>query len=149
MLKLIKENFGWIKDIVIVIGIVGMLYLNQNFVTNSKFDAHVKSGEASLESVRVSLSTIDKTLALMQQNQSILIENEKQIGINTIKVAEHESLIRQLQQLHMEAYIQADSIKNAEMEIRLKNIEKNIAAQRVELELQHQRIDTNTKKLNP
>jgi hypothetical protein len=77
----------------------------------------------------------------------VLIENEKQIGINTLKIAAHESLIHQLQQLHLDAYIQADTVKNAEMEIRLKSIEKQIESNRVEIELQHQRIDTNIKTI--
>lgn len=149
MFKFIRDNFSWVKDIGIVFFLILVMWANSHYVTVDKFDAYVKSNNEVQGQVNSSLTLIDKTLALMQQNQVVLIENEKQIGLNTIKIAEHESIIRQLMQLHIDSYIQLDMVKHAELEIRLKNIEKLLESSRTSLESQRRQLDLNTKKLDP
>ena len=124
MLKFIRDNFSWVKDVGIVFFLVLVVFANSNYVTNTKFESYVKSNHEIQLQVNNSLNLIDKTLALMQQNQIILVENEKQIRVNTTNIAEHDSQFRQLNALHLDQYIQNDLIKNAETEFRLKALEK-------------------------
>jgi hypothetical protein len=126
MLKFVKDNFSWVKDVGIVLFLVMVVWANSHYVTIEKFDNYVKANNEIHLQVNSSIALIDKTLALMQQNQVVLIENEKQISINTLKIAEHERDIHQLQLLRLDAYIQSDVVKNAETELRLKSVEKHI-----------------------
>lgn len=96
IMKYLRENFVWIKDIVMVIGMIAVVWLNSHFVTIEKFEAYKKENDAAHVEIQKVLSGIDKTLALMNQQAVMLIEHDKQIRLNTIKLAEHDILINKI-----------------------------------------------------
>jgi len=71
-MKILKDNFGLVKDFTMVLGMCGVLYLNLNYVTNSKFDTFVVSNDTRLDAIQTTIVSLDKSLALLQQNNSIL-----------------------------------------------------------------------------
>ena len=147
MFKFLKDNFSWVKDVAIVLFMVVVLYLNAHFVTIDKFEVYVKANDLAHEGIQVTLVSVDKTLALMQQNQASLVEHDKQIKINTsrladiegrlkysdenakmlvaavIKAAEVDTRLKTIEALEMDKHIKRDSERFIDYEIRLKMIE--------------------------
>jgi hypothetical protein len=123
MWKFLKDNFGWVKDIAIVIFIVLGLWANANFVSNERFESYQKAQDIKYQAIQVTLVSVDKTLALMQQNQTILIDNEKQIKINTAKLAEIELRTKYLEGFDLARHIINDAALEARLELRLKALE--------------------------
>jgi hypothetical protein len=147
VLKLVKENFGLIKDIGIILFMVIILYFNAHFVSLEKFEAAQEANRLAHQSIQTSLVSVDKTLALMQQNQAALIENEKQIKINTgrlgdiegkykyfeeqiktvssifQKSSEMDARIKILESLELDKYIKQNILKMADYEVRIKLLE--------------------------
>lgn len=105
IMKNIRENFGWIKDLVMVAGMCGVLYLNLNYVTNTKFDAFVKDSDARYETVQAAIVSIDKSLLLLQQNNKLLADL-------TIKVERIDNIQRDLVEQQ-----KTDAAVNAEVRV--------------------------------
>jgi len=105
IMKNIRENFGWIKDLVMVAGMCGVLYLNLNYVTNTKFDSFVKDTDARYETVQAAIVSIDKSLLLLQQNNKLLADL-------TIKVERIDNIQRDLVEQQ-----KTDTAANAELHL--------------------------------
>lgn len=124
MLKFIQTNFSWIKDVGIVIFLVIVMYANQHYVTRNDFDTYTKANELAHTAINTTLVNVDKTLALMQQNQTILVKNEEQIKINTAFLAAIDMRLKDVENLGIEVRLREKTVKLAEIELRLKVLEK-------------------------
>jgi hypothetical protein len=105
-MKSVKENFGWIKDLAMVFGMCGVLYLNLNYVTNSKFDTFVRATDARYEIVRSAIISIDKSLLLLQQNNKLMLDLQvdvKNLELKTeqIRDIQNEIVVQQKEDLQV------------------------------------------------
>jgi len=71
-LNFIKDNFNFVKDMAMVLGMCGVLYLNLNYVTNTKFESFVQANEGRMDGIQAAIASLDKSLALLQQNNTML-----------------------------------------------------------------------------
>lgn len=94
MITTIKNNFSVIKDIGMILGMCGILYLNANYVTVQKYEAYQKANDLAHREIQTALVSTDKTLALMQQTLSLTTLQGEEIKRNTVKVAEIEIRLR-------------------------------------------------------
>jgi len=147
-IKKMRDNFPWIKDISIVLGMCAVLYLNLNYVTNAKFDTFVAANEIRMDAIQKTIASLDKSLALLQQNNNILqslqsevtrinkIQSEL-IHQNTIDATVNtefyallprifllESELKQMDKLRLDVFLKDSAAVHAELEHRLKILEK-------------------------
>jgi len=151
IMKLIKENFAWVKDIVIVLGMCGVLYLNLNYVTTNKFDSFVASNDIKYNAIQAAIVSLDKSLALLQQNNKVLSDNQFQIAhmndvLNDvvqqnksdaaltkefrdfmIKYTVTDNALSQLQSLDIGKHIKEEYQRSLDIEYRLKMLEGKIS----------------------
>jgi len=144
----IRNHFPWIKDIAMVFGMIAVLYLNLNYVTNSKFDAFVAANDVRLDAIQSTIISLDKSLALLQQNNIILTSlqlevsriNKLQIEViqqNIIDAAVNnefhllvprvyslENDVKQIEKLNLNIFLKESSAVHAEIDHRLKDLEK-------------------------
>lgn len=114
-MKNIRDNFGWIKDIAIVCGMCAVLYLNLNYVTNTKFESFVKDTDARHESVQKAIISIDKSLMLLQQNNKIMLDMQTMDSALAAKIENVYDVQRGIlaqQKLDMEVNIEFKTIAN-------------------------------------
>jgi hypothetical protein len=123
MLKFIRDNFVWVKDVSIVLFMAAILYLNSHFVTIEKFEAYQHANDLAHQAIQTTLVSVDKTLALMQQNQTLLTDNQKQITINTAKIVETDLRVKSLENLNVDDFMKESAINRKELDIRLKSLE--------------------------
>jgi len=125
MIQVIKDNFSWMKDIAIVVGIAALLFLNARYVTIDKFEVSEKANQLAHASIQVTLVNIDKTLALQAQNQELLIAQQKQIVINTTKINELDVRMRNVESYDVGSFRASFMIKDTELEGRIKTLESH------------------------
>lgn len=123
MIKFIRDNFGWVKDVGIVIFLVLVMWANAHYVTVEKFEAYQKANDLAHASTAATLVSVDKTLALMQQNQELLVENQRDIKNLTTRVVSIESDLKLLDSLGIANQLQTTSTKLIEMDFRIKSLE--------------------------
>ena len=123
MIKFIRENFGWVKDVGIVIFLVLVMWANAHYVTVEKFEAYQKANDLAHAATASTLVSVDKTLALMQQNQELLVENQRDIKNLSVRVVSLESDIKLLNALNIDAQIRTTSAKLIELDFRIKALE--------------------------
>jgi hypothetical protein len=126
MFKVFRENFGWIKDMSVVVFLIGILYLQSHFVTTEKFELYQKANDLAHQAIQITLVSVDKTLALMQQNNSVLVENEKALKMLTSKVSELDTKTRYYDSLEFDKFMQQSAVHRAELDTRLKSLEKKM-----------------------
>jgi hypothetical protein len=124
MIKFLKDNFAWIKDIGIVVFMIFILYFNAHFVSLERFDAAMAANELAHDAIQTTLASVDKTLALLQQNNTMLTENEKQIKVNTALLTTLDVRVKMLESMEPDKQIKANTIKTVELEGRVKVLEK-------------------------
>jgi hypothetical protein len=123
MIKILKDNFSWLKDIAVVSGIAILLFLNAHYVTIDKFESSEKSNEMAHQAIQTTLVNIDKTLALQAQNQDMLISQQKQIVINTTRLTEIEARLKFYDAIQLDTFIRTSLVKYTELDARIKNLE--------------------------
>jgi hypothetical protein len=124
MLKFLKENFNWIKDIGIIIFLISIFVLNARYVTVERFEMSMKANELAHNAIQITLVSVDKTLALMQQNNTILIQNEKAIKDVNKLTTEMDLRLKLLENLGIEQRLKDKTLKILEIDLRLKLLEK-------------------------
>lgn len=123
MIKFIRDNFGWVKDVGIVIFLVLVMWANAHYVTVEKFEAYQKANDLAHAATSATLVSVDKTLALMQQNQELLVENQRDIKNLTTRVVAIESDVKLLDSLGIDNQIKTTSVKLIELDFRIKALE--------------------------
>lgn len=148
MIQKIRDNFSWIKDIAIVLGMCAVLYLNLNYVTNTKFEQFVNANEIRTDAIQSTITSLDKSLALLQQNNGILttlqtdmlkmnavlndavqqnkvdVKSDIEFHDTLPKIAIMEANLAQLMRLQLDAHIVNDAVKKSELDLRLKRVEQ-------------------------
>ena len=76
------------------LGIVGLLYIQQHFVTVERFEAHIKDETTFSHKVTETLSAINTSIVLLQQNGTILQDHESRIRALQVLTSDHESRIK-------------------------------------------------------
>lgn len=123
MFSKLRDNFGWVKDVAIVFGMVGILYLNGHYVTTERFEAYQKGNDLAHQSIQTTLISVDKTLALMQRNNEQLIENEKSIQLHNSRIAELDARIKAIESSDIDTFMKQSAIHRAQLEVRLSAVE--------------------------
>lgn len=147
MIGIFRNNFGWIKDIAMVIGMVGVLYLNSHFITIDKFDDSQTKNEMAHQGILTTLVSVDKTLALMANNQVEILEIKADMKIRTeqinelisqnridaafnelfkdtsVKVATLETKLNGVDMNELNRFMKESAIQRAQLEVRLKAVE--------------------------
>jgi hypothetical protein len=100
MVKFIKSNFSWLKDVTLILFMICMVLLNARYATNDRVNLIAKENDNAHATLLTSFTSLDKTISLLQQNQSILIDNEKIISSHTIRLAELEIRVKLLESIH-------------------------------------------------
>jgi uncharacterized membrane protein len=125
MLKFIKDNFYWVKDIAIILFMVAVLYLNSHFVTVEQFKTSEAANLLAHTSIQTTLVSVDKTLALMQQNQTTLSEHEIQIKTLEKTMASFDTKIKLIESMDQSSQIKINTFKLFDLEARIKLIESH------------------------
>ena len=94
LLNWIKSN---ILQLLIFAGIVGNLYLTNNFVTKTEFESHVAKNEQVYSTIDMSLNKLALSISKLDYMYTSLESNSKQISINTIKLADHEARLKNVE----------------------------------------------------
>lgn len=124
MLKFIKSNFFWIKDIAIILFCLCVLYLNANYVTITQFRELEKSNFSQHEAIQLTLISVDKTLALMQQNQTILTEHDILLKSHDKWISSLDNKLKIIETLDLSSQVKVNTFKLLDLEFRMKNFEK-------------------------
>lgn len=124
MFKWMKENFTVVKDVVVVLFVVAVALLNSNFVTSERFEDYEKANALAHGSIQLTLVNVDKTLALMAQNQASLTEHATQIKINTGVLSGLSARMDHLDTLRLETHINLDEVRATEFNLRLRLTER-------------------------
>jgi hypothetical protein len=123
MIRYFRDNFSWIKDVVIVLGMVGVLYLNSHYITVDKFEAMKSANDSAHASIQTTLVSIDKTLALQAQNNALLVDAQHQIKVNTAKLTEVDLRVRNIEELGIASFMKESLVNRARLDVRLSALE--------------------------
>jgi hypothetical protein len=100
MINLLKNSLPWLKDIVLVIFVITTWYLNTAYVTTAKFDQFSKQNAAEHIVMTSTMVSMDKTLALMQQNTTAIAEQKAAMSLLSAQViADEKTLVEHEQRL--------------------------------------------------
>jgi len=122
--KWMKENFAVVKDIVVVAFVLAVAVLNSHYVSVSKFEDYEKANALAHGGIQITLVNVDKTLALMAQNQASLLEHGAQIKINTGILTSLNMRVDRLDTLRLEAHMSLDEVRATETSLRLRMVER-------------------------
>ena len=143
----IKNNFGWVKDLLVIIGLVGVMYLQSHYVTLEKFEASTKSNNDAHIALIATMTSMDKTLALMGRNQSDISDLTAQVKIHTSTLAdvvgqnkidaEYNNLFKEsatkisdlnnrmssIESLGLQLFMRDSLVNRAQLDVKLKSLE--------------------------
>ena len=119
----ILDAFSKVKDISIVAFMVVSLYLNANYVSTKTFDAYELKNTNQHVIIQTALISIDKTLALQVQNQTLLTDAITSIKINTGRLGTIEDRIRYFDSLDLSKFIRDCLIEHSTTTYRITALE--------------------------
>jgi hypothetical protein len=125
MIKTIKDNFVWIKDLAIICFMAGILYLNSHYVTIEQFRASEAANISAHEAIHSTLISVDKTLALMARNQVILTEHEIVLKSHDKSINSLDSRIQLIEKTDTSSQVKLNTFNIFELNSRVKSLESS------------------------
>jgi len=147
IMSFIRNNFSWVKDLAVILGIVGVMYLQGHYVTIEKFEAESKLNSEAHTTLIAALASMDKTMALLGRTQSDISDLSAQVKINTATLAtvvqqnkvdaEYNDLFKNsatklseinvrvgnLESLNLQKFVQEQLVGAAQRDLRIKVLE--------------------------
>lgn len=154
IMDFIKNNFSIVKDIILIIGIIGVMYLQGHYVTLEKFENNSKANVDAHQILIVTMASMDKTLALMGRNQSDISDLTSQVKIhtklideaisqnkidseyntlfkeNSTRISEINGRLLNIESLNINKTLQECMVSRAQLDIRLKALEDHVSTKK-------------------